>query len=79
MKNSEKKIISILAESIGVDTEDISVEDTFVDDLHMSAADLTDFATILRNEGIDISFEDLTDLETVSDLVETTSLKEDIS
>ena len=78
-KDTEKRIIDLLADSIGVDAEDVSVEDTIVDDLHMSAVDLTDFATTLRNKGFDISFEDLTDLETVADLVEAASLKEDIA
>lgn len=78
-KDTENKIIKLLADNIGVDTEDVSVEDTFIDDLHMSAADLADFIATLGGEGFDISPDDIEGLEIVADLVEAVSLKEDIS
>ncbi|MGD0523148.1 MAG: acyl carrier protein [Candidatus Microgenomates bacterium] len=69
--NTEKNIIKLLADHIGVEPEDIKPEDFFFEDLHMSPADLSDFLDSLSNIGIDITKIDLATIETVEDLLET--------
>ncbi len=68
----EKRIKSLLAELIGVEPEDVTLEDSLADDLHMGAAELTDFVLLLQENDMDIEAADLNlaELETVSDLVE---------
>lgn len=63
-------IKKILAEQLGIEPEDISADDSFRDDLHMSATDLTDFLQKLKEQGINISFFDLAEITTVADLTE---------
>ena len=64
------KIISILSEMLGVEAEDISGDDSFNEDLHMGSAEMSDFAHILENNGINIDPEDLSTVETVGELIE---------
>lgn len=72
----EKEVRNILAEYIGVDPEDINLEDSLADDLHMSASDITDFVQTLESKGFDISSLDLATFETFEDLVEALGSKE---
>lgn len=60
----------LLADHIGVDLEDINEEDLFLDDLHMNAADLTDFLQLLEDKGFDVSQVDLSEITTVRGLLE---------
>jgi len=71
-----KSIKNILALQIGVDPEDIKDEDTFSEDLHMTATDLADFVENLRKKNIDTSNMNITSIKTVSDLVEALSSEE---
>lgn len=66
----EEKVISILAEHLGIEPEDITMDDTFVGTLHMNASDLADFAHILESHEIEITAEQIAELETVGELVE---------
>jgi acyl carrier protein len=67
------KVKEILAAQIGVEPDDIHDEDLLAEDLHMSAYDISDFVHSLENNGFNIKDIDLTNLETVSDIVEVLS------
>ena len=62
------KIKNILAGQIGVEPEDINDDDSFEQDLHMTASDLTDFMGNLEKEQVDISSVEISQIETVQDL-----------
>jgi len=62
-----KKHISAL---IGVEPEDIETDDSFSLDLHMSPAETTDLLHSLSTEQINITNLDLTDIQTVGELIE---------
>lgn len=70
-KTMKDKLKKLLAQTIGVEPEDINDDDSFLTDLHMSASELSDFVHSLETEGFDISSVDLTATETVEDLLET--------
>lgn len=77
LKNNNKTqstleiVKEVLAEKIGVEPTDIELEDTFRNDLHMSATNLSDFVKSLEKRKINIEKIDLTQILTVKDLVET--------
>ncbi len=70
------KIKSLLAEFLGVDTDDIKDEYSLTSDLHMTPADITDFLQILEANHINISEIDLAEVETFDELIEAISLHE---
>lgn len=69
-ENKKKQIINKLAETIGVEPEDIQDDDFLVEDLHMNPAEISDFIGSLDGMGFDISKLELPSIETVSDLLE---------
>lgn len=71
-----KSLKEILAEQIGVEPDDINNEDAFLDDLHMSATDLSDFIENLNKNNIDASNIEITEIKTVNDLIEALSSEE---
>ena len=74
MSDTEIKIKNIvlkkLSEHIGVEVEDINMEDFLDEDLHLNAAEISDFLQKLSEEGIDIEESELESVETVSDLID---------
>ena len=72
-KNLIDQVKEILAAHIGVEPEDIHEEDLLAEDLHMSAYDISDFLTLLGENGFEIKEIELTKIETVSDIVEALS------
>lgn len=68
------KFKRILANQIGVEPEDIENDDSFSHDLHMSASDLTDFVHNLGKEGFETNSIDLSEIETVEDLIDVLDL-----
>ena len=70
-KSMADLVKKVLADLIGVESEDIESEDSFRDDLHMSATDLSDFLKLLGDQGINTDNVDLTEITSVTDLVET--------
>ena len=68
--NIAAKIKDLLAHQLGVNPEDISEDDSLVEDLHMGATELTDFLEKIEASGIDTSSVDLREIETVEELVE---------
>ncbi len=67
---NREKIISVLAEQIGVEPEDIADDDSFREDLHMGPHDLTDFAHNLEKVGLETAKIDFSLIETVGELIE---------
>ena len=63
-------IIDAISKQTGVDTEDINIEDSLVEDLHMRPTDITDFLEALGEEDSDAAKIDLTKIETIEDILE---------
>lgn len=63
------KILNLLATHLGVDKDDIGLEDTF-SELNMSSIDLADFAHTLNGEGYDITPEEIAVFKTPAELAE---------
>jgi acyl carrier protein len=72
------KVIKLLAENLGVESEDISEDDSFSEDLHMSPDKLADFVESLSALGFETSKLSLEEIETVGDFIEALSSHEDI-
>lgn len=74
-----QKIITLLAEHIGADEEELSSTDTFQDKINMSVTDLADFVEKLKVAGFDVSKIDLTEIKSVGDLIENIISQEDLN
>jgi hypothetical protein len=77
-KDIAGKILTTLSNQIGVEKEELNVEDSFQEDLHMSPADLTDFLERLEEVGFNTSEIDLTETKHVEDLIETIISQEEL-
>lgn len=69
-KEVDSLIKETIAEQVGVDVEDVSADDSFSDDLHMGPTELSELIERLWKKGIDTTRINLSDVITVSDLVE---------
>lgn len=69
-KNTEDLVKNLLAEQIGVEPEDINDSDNFMEDLHMTVVNITDFVESIPTQGFDASRIDFTQIETVEDLID---------
>ena len=69
-EQTKHKIKTLLANYLGIETEDIEDDSILAEDLHMKPTDLTDFTEMLNKNGLDGSSIDLTEIETFEDLVE---------
>ncbi|CCZ34936.1 acyl carrier protein [Firmicutes bacterium CAG:646] len=66
-----ERMREIIAEQLNCDEETIGLETSFKDDLGADSLDLFELIMALEEEyGLEIPAEELTDLETVSDVVE---------
>ena len=69
----EKKreyIKKLLSEHLGVEEDDIHLDDSFSEDLHMSSSDLTDFINTLNEKGIEIDLSELSSIDTLEELLD---------
>ena len=66
----EDKIKKLLSSQLGVEPEDIDLEDSLIQDLHMRPHDLTDFIQGLEENGFDTKDINLETTETVGDIIE---------
>ena len=67
----EEKIISIIAEQLSANEEEISLETSFAEDLGADSLDLFELVSALEEEYVtEIPSEDLEGLTTVGDVVE---------
>lgn len=71
MIKNKDKILDVLAQILGADKDDFGLSDSFVDDLHMNTVELADLAQQLEDLGYNISPEDMSNIDTISDLLET--------
>ena len=78
-KDISQKIITLLAEHTGADEEELSSEDRFQNDIHMSPTDLADFVEKLNTAGFDTTKLDLMEIESVGDLIENIISQEDLN
>jgi acyl carrier protein len=69
-KETNDQVIKALSDYLGVDPEDIKEEDSIYQDLHMQASDLSDFMETLQTLNIETGNIDLTEIETVEDLID---------
>ena len=66
----EKEVIEIIVEQLGVDSADVTIEKSFVEDLNADSLDLTELImTFEERFGFEISEEDAEKLKTVGDVV----------
>ena len=72
----EDKVKEILANQLGIEIEDISCEDSFTEELHMSPADLTDFVENLSKEGFDTKDIDITQSNNLNEIFDVLSSKD---
>ncbi len=77
-KNLEDRVKEILANQLGIEADDISCEDSFTQELHMSPADLTDFVENLAKEGFETKEIDITNVNNLNDLIDILSSQEAI-
>ena len=69
--NQTTKIIKrVLSEITGAEEEDIRLSDSFREDYHMSSVDIADFIEKLQSSGIDTSKIEISEMQTLEDLVE---------
>lgn len=78
-KDIAQKIITLLAEHIGVDKEELSSDDAFQNDIRMSATDFADFVEKLKTAGFDTTKLDLLEIKSVGDLIENIISQEELS
>ena len=66
----EQEVIDIIVEQLGVDSADVTLEKSFVEDLNADSLDLTELImTFEERFGFEISEEDAEKLKTVGDVV----------
>lgn len=68
--STENKIRKSLAAHLGIEAEDISLDDMFKEDLHMQASDLTDYLEQLTELGLPTERVDFVRVKTVGELVD---------
>lgn len=59
----------VLSEQLGIEPDDIGMEDSLSDDLHMRPTDIADFLEVVGSKGVDTSKLDLPEIQTFGDLV----------
>jgi len=73
---TDKEVIDIIIEQLGVDSKDVTLEKSFVEDLNADSLDLTELIMTFEEKfGFEISEEDAEKLKTVKDVVEYIKLK----
>jgi acyl carrier protein len=69
-KDLKNQIKEALAEALGLEVEDINEDDSLTADLHMRPSDLADFVEKLDSLNLNTSKIELTEIETVGELVD---------
>ena len=65
----DKLVKTIIAEQIGVEVDDIHMNDRLDEELHMRPSDISDLLLKLESEDLDIKEIDVTEISTVEELV----------
>ncbi len=67
----EQEVIDIIVEQLGVDSSDVAMDKSFVEDLNADSLDLTELIMTFEEKfGFEISEEEAEKLKTVGDVVE---------
>lgn len=67
----EKKVINIIADTLELNKDDITVETNLVRDLDVESLDLVDLVSAFEKEfDVEIADKDIKDIQTVGDVVE---------
>lgn len=70
MSSTEKDVIDIVVEQLGVDKDDVTPDKSFVEDLNADSLDLTELImTFEERFGCEISEQDAEKLKTVKDVI----------
>jgi len=70
MSSNEEKVITIVAEKLGVDRADVTPDSVFIDDLGADSLDLVELIMAMEEEfGFEIADEDAEKLRTVGDVI----------
>ena len=77
-KNIKDIVITSLVEFLGVTTEDVTVEDSLRDDLHISPSDLSDYLESLGSKGLNIENLKMENIDTVGELIDELTLETDL-
>ena len=65
-----EKMREIIAEQLNCDGETIGLDTSFKDDLGADSLDLFELVMALEEDGLEIPAEELSDVETVGDIIE---------
>lgn len=66
----EQEVIDIVVEQLGVESDDVTLEKSFVEDLNADSLDLTELIMTLEERfGFEISEEEAEKLRTVGDVI----------
>ena len=66
----EQEVIDIIVEQLGVDSDEVSAEKSFVEDLNADSLDLTELIMTFEEKfGFEISEEEAEKLRTVGDVI----------
>ncbi|EKD62652.1 MAG: hypothetical protein ACD_52C00102G0009 [uncultured bacterium] len=68
-KQIDSKVLQLLAEHLGLEPDDIKLEDSLSEDLHMSLSDITEFFELVK-ENFSIPEIDTSDNDTVEHVIE---------
>jgi acyl carrier protein len=72
----EQKVCEIIAEQLGVDLSDVTMEKNLMEDLGADSLDIVDLVMAFEDEfGVKISDQDLSKIKTVRDIVEAIKLR----
>jgi acyl carrier protein len=69
-KDIKDQVLKGLSDQLGLEPEDINDEDSIYQDLHMQASDISDFMERLQSLNIETGSVNLTEIETVTDLLD---------
>jgi len=82
MKNNDKQtqelVFKVLTEVTGLNIEDIHLDNSLKDDLHIGAALMTELVGKFATLGIELKPEDVSNLDTVSNLVDLVDLVKEV-
>ena len=77
-KNIKDIIITSLADFLGVTTEDITIDDSLRDDLHISPSDISDYIESLGGKGLNTEGLKVENIDTVGELIDELTLETDL-
>ncbi len=71
------EIKKYLSEYLGIDSDDLANDDYLKEDLHMNSVEISDFLHLLKNKGVDLNLSQITEINTVQDIIDISSENEE--